>query len=347
MDSRQADILAQLYQSPAFYIRGLDEGSRQLVLHHMSRSAYQDSSFLNKHLVGDDDLFDLLPLQETIHHHQTAAPPPKPVHFIFHFAFCGSTLLGRGLDFPGYTMVYKEPYILHQVSHFLRFPSLHNLPAEALLSLSLSAVQRTFSPSETPIVKVTDSCANLVESCLNRHHQSTGIVLYNTLDTFLLATLKAPERRRFIRSHIFRAAYDLKSAGIELTFKPDQLSDAELSGYIWFSLMHRYQALLQNPELSLKSLSMDRLTQEPTAVLKLLNTFMALNIPDSELEQMVTEGAFSTDSKFPDRTFDQQAYQLRQERYRIQVADEIQAGKDLVMQLKQQFPFNHELPQAL
>ena len=39
------------------------------------------------------------------------ASPPAPLHFIFHSAFCGSTLLARAFDIEGVAMGLKEPVI--------------------------------------------------------------------------------------------------------------------------------------------------------------------------------------------------------------------------------------------
>src|SRR4051812_12161071 len=46
---------------------------------------------------------------------RAAASAPAPLHWIFHSAFCCSTLLARAVDLPGTAMGLKEPLVLNDL----------------------------------------------------------------------------------------------------------------------------------------------------------------------------------------------------------------------------------------
>ena len=70
-----------------------------------------------------------------------------PLHFIFHTAFCGSTLLTRALDAPGVSMGLKEPSVLVDIAAAWRregaTPKL-----DAVLATTLRLLARPFAPGE-------------------------------------------------------------------------------------------------------------------------------------------------------------------------------------------------------
>ncbi len=342
MDSRQLHILHNFHSSPTYYVEGYEESVDAFVVRKMSRQTYKSSSFLNNDLDTVDDLTDLLPHRETIEYFKTHPPPSHPLHFIFHFAFCGSTLLSRCLDYPGHTMVYKEPYFLHQVSSFARFPARDKFSIKDLLDFSLFCSQRTFQPSEVPIVKATDSCSNIVEHCLEGHPASKGIVLYNSLETFLLAMLKSERRRKYIRGMYERALGDLQMAGIHLQLNKSTLEDAEISGLVWFSLMHRYQKLLTTDACSLKSLEMQRFINHPADTLHQIAAYLQIALPWHLVEQNVRD-AFRQNSKTPELPFEYDIYAKHQDSYRAKLATELSKGIKWVDQMRTMHPVGDQL----
>ncbi|MEM8487627.1 MAG: hypothetical protein AAF564_18900 [Bacteroidota bacterium] len=346
MDTLQQSLLDHLFDNASLYVRALERRQQQFVIQEMSRQAYRSSSFLNERLHASNDLFYLLPMQETLAHFEAQAVKTHPIHFIFHFAFCGSTLLSRCLDHPGHTMVYKEPELLHQISCHLRWPS-EPLPDTALLNFAIYCLQRTVLPMEVPIVKPTDSCSNLIHACLSTHPNARGVVLYCTLDRFLSATLKSPRRRHFIRGMYSRAVDDFKAVGI--TFDPGKasLADAEVSAFVWLSLMFRYRNWLNMAEGRLLALRMQCWLEKPVAVLRHLSTFMALDIPRKLIEQTVESGAFTRDAKLTSRVFDQRAYAQQEEARQMKFHAELTAGKSWAEKFTRAHPLEDTLPHQL
>ena len=89
----------------------------------MDRGAFQASVFLDHRICRPD-------AEEAVVRVSRSAlpPPPAEVSFLFHSAFCGSTLLSQCLDVPGKRLVLREPQVLRQVweaqaRHPTAFPS--------------------------------------------------------------------------------------------------------------------------------------------------------------------------------------------------------------------------------
>lgn len=347
MDTLQQSLLDHLFDDATYYVRALEQRQQQFILQRMSRQAYQSSSFLNERLHADDDLFYLLPMQETLAHFDARPATLQPQHFIFHFALCGSTLLSRCLDHPGHTMVYKEPELLHQLSCHLRWPKGDFLPTDALLRFAIACLQRTTSPKEVPIVKLTDSCSNLIPVCLSTHHDARGVVLYSTLERFLTATLRSPRRRHFIRGMYSRAVDDFKAVGIVIDPDSASLADAEVSAFVWLSLMFRYRAWLNKANGRLLALPMQLWIERPVDVLKHLSTFMSLQLPEDLIEQTVQTGAFTRNAKMTSHTFDQQTYARQEEATHQALRSEIIAGQSWAKTFTRTHPIADTLPHPL
>jgi hypothetical protein len=93
-----------------------------------------------------------------------------PLHFIFHTAFCCSTLLTRALDIPGVSMGIKEPGVL---THFAYDSALGRQPpgAIAALSVTLDLLSRPLSPGETQIIKPSTPGNHLMPQMLHASAQ--------------------------------------------------------------------------------------------------------------------------------------------------------------------------------
>src|SRR5438552_3069742 len=81
-----------------------------LVFAHLPREAQRRAVFLDPRFLARAQKSDPVPLAE-LPAAQIREQAGK-MHFIFHTAFCCSTLLTRALDIPGVSMGVKEPSVL-------------------------------------------------------------------------------------------------------------------------------------------------------------------------------------------------------------------------------------------
>ena len=113
-----------------------------------------------------------------------AAPPPAPLRFIFHSAFCCSTLLARAVDAPGVAMGLKEPVVLNDL---IGWKARGATPAEltAVLGDALALLARPFAPGEAVVVKPSNIVNGLASAMLALRPESRALLLVAPLRTFL------------------------------------------------------------------------------------------------------------------------------------------------------------------
>jgi hypothetical protein len=231
---------AELLSSPDFYPLKMDFDNNVLSFVPMSRAAYQASSFLDgRTQAAGPERFDL-PAAELL---AAAAGTPRatnPVHYIFHAAFCCSTLLARYLELVPPCFVLKEPLFLTQMAVVRpRAIAAHNQgalePAEWALLFELCArlLGRGYAPEDVVAIKVNDICNSLGELLLARDPAAKAVFVTIGLKEFLLVLLKAPERRQWLRGRLVKAQKDAAIIPELAGFDPLQMSDAEGGAFLW------------------------------------------------------------------------------------------------------------------
>lgn len=113
-----------------------------------------------------------------------AAPPAAPVHYIFHSAYCGSTLLARLLDIPGVATSLKEPVFLNDLSGWRHRGGDAAGIARALDS-GLRLLARPFEPGEAVVVKPSNLINAFAPAMLAMRPQARALLLHAPLRTFL------------------------------------------------------------------------------------------------------------------------------------------------------------------
>ena len=265
-----AASLDALFEAPTMYLREIDFEGREALFLRMNRDGYARSSFLDKRTITVDGNVYGVPLAMLLERFHEGRPPPRRINYIFHTAFCGSTLLSRCLDRTGVCLAYKEPFVLHQLSFVRRRgprPEALSRPTP-FLDLALALLGRSYEPDETPLVKPADSCTNLACEMLTAHPASAGLLLYARLDAFLVAMLKNHKRRRYVRSLVARARTDLDDSGHLPGIATGALSDAQAAAFVWIGLMRPYLDLLADDRLAVRSLDASVFFDRPAPTLE-------------------------------------------------------------------------------
>lgn len=283
----------------------------------MTREAYARAPFLDERIGEPVDSACAVPIARLHAAHRVWREDPetdhKPVRFIFHTAFCASTLLARCLDHPGSTLAAKEPLALHRVSGMQR-DRLANpdvaraVPRERyrrLLTLTLDLLSRSFGDAEAPIVKATDSTNHIAGELLDHHDGSTAILLYSDLASFVLSCLKAEKRRGYVRRMLWRARTDAKRLGLfrGVRIPPDgALSDAEASAFVWGVQMYTYLDLLDSGRSDVRTLDASEFLGEPGETLAAAADHLALPLDEGDIaaarDTTMTRHAKRTESSF-------------------------------------------------
>jgi hypothetical protein len=146
-----------------------------------------------------------------------AAPPPAPIHFIFHSAYCCSTLLAAALDIPGVATSYKEPQILNDmVGWRLRGGPPNQI--STVLDNSLRLLSRPFAPTEACIVKPSNVVNGLAEAMLKLRPGARCLLLHAPLRDFVTSIArKGMAGRLWVRELLSR---QLAEGRVDLGFEP-------------------------------------------------------------------------------------------------------------------------------
>ncbi|MFI4896678.1 MAG: hypothetical protein ACIARR_02515 [Phycisphaerales bacterium JB059] len=318
-----------LFASPALFPRQFDFAQRVALLVRMTRDTYRDSTFLDERTKVADPRALTVPIQALHTRAQRDARPNPPVNYIFHTAFCGSTLLSRCLELPGISFALKEPAPLHQLA-CIRRDIVAKLPTpvpvdqplfDASLAVATALLARTWSPGEIALIKPSDTCNNLIRPILDASDQSRAILLYSRIDDFVVAMLKNDKRRNYVAGMLPRARVDLMGALDDV--QTDALSPAQTAAYVWLGQIRTYlNELGANPGRS-ATLDGALIFSRPAEVVRAVANQFRLNLADRTLRRIVEGPVFNADSKDPTKPFDHQAYQQQRARTKAALEPEI------------------------
>lgn len=160
----------------------------------LQRKDYLDHVFLDERLHDTDR-------QRITVSAPSAVPKARkallPVHYIFHSAFCGSTLLTRALELLDNVLVVREPLVLIQLAETVRLhPGRWRGSRLDLLSDQVvSALSRGFETTEHVIIKPSNLVTGLAPR-LMRNSQSRAVLMYAPLADFLVSCAKKPPETR-------------------------------------------------------------------------------------------------------------------------------------------------------
>lgn len=290
----------ELVADPQWFPDGFDAGRGIIRFARMTREAVSENPFLDerksKSVSGwaDARVDDLI---------SNTKPAPAPA-FIFHSAFCGSTLLARALDVPGKTLPLKEPNILLDLVNARRVtPSLQSgSNYEKLASVVVSLLGRRHKEDERIVIKPTNSASPFAPFAFKLNCPS--LFLYGSLNDFLVSILKKREEgRAFVRQQFNIFALDRTGlSGIEPR-KAMSLTDLQVAALIWRHQLEEFSRFL-NMSPSAASIEFAAIIAKPGAALSAVARHFSLPLNREEIEAAASGPIFLTNSKFANEAFD-------------------------------------------
>lgn len=115
-------------------------------------------------------------------------------HYIFHSAFCGSTLLSRALNEPGQCLSIREPYALTQLSAFKRANPAFVAQWGAWPKLALYFIARGYFENEVTVIKPSNSANNLIPDLMALNIDTQALMLSTSLPQFMQDKAEALSR---------------------------------------------------------------------------------------------------------------------------------------------------------
>lgn len=220
----------------------------------------------------------------------------RPLHYIFHSAYCCSTLLVNALDQPGSASGLKEPVVLNDLVGWRHRGGDPSTIGE-VLTTTLGLLARPFESTEAVIVKPSNAVNGLAAAMMTLRPNAHAILLYAPLKTFLTSIArKGMWGRLWVRELL---SLQLKDGLVDLGFAPpDYLrhTDLQAAAVGWLAQQKLFSQMAARWPSRVRTLCSEDLTASPVTVVEACAEFYGLaSNPESYRHNI--EQAFSRDAK--------------------------------------------------
>ncbi|MGA7799291.1 MAG: hypothetical protein WCC36_00635 [Gammaproteobacteria bacterium] len=321
------DRHASLWLTPEYFPLDLVQEENKLMLVTVSERLYQQVNFLDDREIPTDGCVSL-PLDQAIRLVKASPARGRPLHGIFHIAFCGSTLIARCLDrLPG-AMVLKEPYLFHDLAFRKRHMAASEADRETWrrhFDLLVTLLARTFHAGQAAVMKPTDASTNLISDLLANSEDARALFLYVGLEEFLISMAGDELRRRFVRDRLADLAALFPG---HTTFRNGlwrELSDARQAACLWWVHMRLYADFVRdNPQAGCRSLCFGEFLRDPMVGLSALARHFGIESSAHEIRAAIAPAG--THSKKPGTHFTSEDRVKKQRGIYRKYSKEIRSG---------------------
>lgn len=282
-------------------------GADRIDLVPMTYETYHRSTFLDRRIQPAMPEVYRASVRAVEAAHAAVKTQPAP-HFIFHSAFCCSSLLASALSrLPG-TLVLKEPVTLLQVALGATPPS--------RLALVRDLLARRNQADDQVVIKASSACNVVAADLMAGAPAARAVFLYSSLRSFILAVVKDPGRPSRMRETL-GAARPLQADFARIgMWWPDEesapdimaLDDASLAALVWIGRMRAGARLQQTagPE-RVTLLDGGQVAAQPETALTDAVAGLNLSAAATEIDRIVASDLWSRHAKSPALAYDETA----------------------------------------
>lgn len=288
MNKPSVPAFADIVRDPQWFPYRFDEAIDAFRFRRLARRDHAGATFLTDEYLGPGIMVAVPRAEAAI------TTPPAPMHFIFHSAFCCSTLLVRAFDQPGVAIGLKEPMLFNDLAGWqLRGAS--GPPLAAALGTGLALLARPFAPGEAVIVKPSNIANALIAGTLQLLPQSRALLLHAPLRVYLGSIVrKGLDGRLWVRDLLIK---QLRQGLHGFGFDADDYlgqSDLQVAAMGWLAQQALFARLAVRHPGRLRSIDSDRLMAQPAAAMAALGAHFEL---DLDVADIVAGPAFTRHSK--------------------------------------------------
>lgn len=288
--TRHAKIIRDAEYLPHRY----DEEADGFRFVHVPREVHRQCTFITDEHLPNTDQFKLIPRTEV---GQTELAT-GPMHFIFHSAYCCSTMLARAFDVPGISMGLKEPVVLNDMIGWRRRGADRQRLA-ATLDQSLNLLARPMAQDRAVIVKPSNICTPLAIPSLRLRPQAKALLLYAPLESYLQSIAKKEMWGRiWVRDVLIGTMKDGYAVGGFSQEELLQLTDLQVAAIGWLSQHAAFAKIIDAIGADrVRTLDSDSLLANRTTALNALNRLFELGMDREQIAGVRNGPAFNSHSK--------------------------------------------------
>lgn len=280
---------AHIVHDPNWFAHRYVEADDAFRFRRLSRADHDRATFLTDEYLGPGDVVTLARRDAV-----AALPAAAPLHFIFHSAFCCSTLLARAFDLPGTAIGLKEPMLFNDLAGW----QLRGATAPALAAVvdaALRLLARPFDRGETVIIKPSNLANALIAGVLQLRPQAHALLLHAPLPVYLGSIArKGLDGRLWVRDLLIKQrAQGLHDFGFSADDYLGQ-SDLQVAAMGWLAQQALFARLIARHPGRLLAIDSETLMARPDAALASLGRHFGL---DLDVAAIVSGPAFNRHSK--------------------------------------------------
>jgi hypothetical protein len=226
-----------------------------------------------------------------------AAPAPAPVHFVFHSAYCCSTLVANAYDRDGRSSSLKEPTILNDLVGWRHRGAAPARLAE-VLDGALRLLARPLAAGEAVVVKPSNVVNGLAPAMLRMRPEARALLLHAPLRVFLGSiAAKGLWGRLWVRDLLMK---QLKDGLVDLGFAPEDhllQTDLQVAAVGWLAQQALFASLAAKHPERVRTIDSETLTARPEESMAALDVLFGIDSTEAERAEVVAR-VFRRHAKF-------------------------------------------------
>ena len=222
------------------------------------------------------------------------------INFIFHSAYCCSTLLANAYDRPGRSFSLKEPVILNDIVGWRQRGAEPNAVG-SVLNDALRLLARPFTPGEVSVVKPSNVVNGLATALMGLRPRGRAVLLYAPLEFFLGSIAsKGLFGRLWVRDLLRK---QLRDGTVDLGFEPEDYflqTDLQVAAVGWLAQHALFARMAATWPDRIRTLDSETLTADPAVALAALDAFWGVGSDANERSRAIAD-SFSRNAKSGER----------------------------------------------
>lgn len=278
----------RVVRDPSFIPHTLDLPGKRMLFVRITRDDLTGSGFLADVKPEEAEAIAWLSLDDV----RAARPITGPMHFIFHTAFCRSTLLVRAMNIDSVSIGMAEPGILAQLAGA-------GEAARDLIKPVCDLLSRVWEGAEAVFVKPTNHANMLIPDLLAARPDATALLMTNPLASFL----KSVDKRALMGRRWGRQLYleMMAYAGMDLGMDGREqfsMTDLQAAGLAWFLAQRMFTMLPEGPDKDrLRVLDGDRFALDKADTVEAVLALARLDYDPAHIEAVVDGPVFASHAK--------------------------------------------------
>ncbi len=281
----------QILADPQWLAHRFDAPAGKVIFAHLPRSRHAAIPFLTDEHLGKA-------LETTARPLAAPAAPPAPVHFIFHSAFCCSTLLVRALDHPGAAMGLSEPTILNDIVGWRHRNHPDGVSVVNATRTILHLLGRSWGAGEAVVIKPSNLLNPMASVLMQLATGSRAILLHAPLPVFIASIARKDMwGRLWVRDLLVKllreGVVNLGIEGAELL----KLTDLQVAAVGWLAQQMLFEQMAKAMPRRIRTLDSETLLARPADSVLAAARLFGLSIDAAAAAAIAAGPAFTRNSK--------------------------------------------------